>query len=129
MTQMTMGKALGAALAQSLADDPKVVLLGEDIGKLGGVFRITDGLLDRFGPERVIDTPLAESGIVPGAYGQGSWSCRQGDTAQHPIMIAGPRSFVAPGSRFRPGDSKFSSSRTSQECGSSTAQGRKSLVL
>ncbi|MCE4024740.1 alpha-ketoacid dehydrogenase subunit beta [Microbacterium sp. Au-Mic1] len=69
MTQMTMGKALGAALSQALADDPKVVLLGEDIGKLGGVFRITDGLLDEFGAERVIDTPLAESGIVGTAVG------------------------------------------------------------
>ena len=69
MAQMTMGKALGAALKQSLADDPKVVLLGEDIGKLGGVFRITDGLLDEFGAERVIDTPLAESGIVGTAVG------------------------------------------------------------
>lgn len=69
MAQMTMGKALGAALRQSLAADPKVVLLGEDIGKLGGVFRITDGLLDEFGAERVIDTPLAESGIVGTAVG------------------------------------------------------------
>ena len=69
MVQMTMGKALGAALKQSLADDGKVVLLGEDIGKLGGVFRITDGLLDEFGPQRVIDTPLAESGIVGMAVG------------------------------------------------------------
>lgn len=69
MAQMTMGKALGAALKQSLADDPKVLLLGEDIGKLGGVFRITDGLLDEFGAERVIDTPLAESGIVGTAVG------------------------------------------------------------
>ncbi|MBS1674903.1 MAG: alpha-ketoacid dehydrogenase subunit beta [Actinobacteria bacterium] len=69
MTQLTMGKALGAALRRSLADDEKVVLLGEDIGKLGGVFRITDGLLDEFGAERVIDTPLAESGIVGTAVG------------------------------------------------------------
>jgi len=69
MVQMTMGKALGAALSRSLAADPKVVLLGEDIGKLGGVFRITDGLLDEFGAERVIDTPLAESGIVGTAVG------------------------------------------------------------
>ncbi|MDQ4213350.1 alpha-ketoacid dehydrogenase subunit beta [Microbacterium capsulatum] len=69
MVQMTMGKALGAALKQSLQDDPKVVLLGEDIGKLGGVFRITDGLLAEFGAERIIDTPLAESGIVGTAVG------------------------------------------------------------
>jgi pyruvate dehydrogenase E1 component beta subunit len=52
-----------------MLDDEKVVLLGEDIGKLGGVFRITDGLLDEFGAKRVIDTPLAESGIVGTAVG------------------------------------------------------------
>jgi len=52
-----------------MRDDDKVVLLGEDIGKLGGVFRITDGLLDEFGAARVIDTPLAESGIVGTAVG------------------------------------------------------------
>lgn len=69
MTEMTLGRALGAGLRQAMRDDPKVVLLGEDIGKLGGVFRITDGLLDEFGPSRVIDTPLAESGIVGTAVG------------------------------------------------------------
>lgn len=69
MTTLTMGKALGAALRRSLQDDEKVVLLGEDIGKLGGVFRITDGLLAEFGARRVIDTPLAESGIVGTAVG------------------------------------------------------------
>lgn len=69
MTEMTLGRALGAGLRQAMRDDSKVVLLGEDIGKLGGVFRITDGLLDEFGPSRVIDTPLAESGIVGTAVG------------------------------------------------------------
>ncbi|MDR6868243.1 pyruvate dehydrogenase E1 component beta subunit [Microbacterium resistens] len=69
MTQLTMGKALGAGLRQAMRDDEKVVLLGEDIGRLGGVFRITDGLLDEFGAKRVIDTPLAESGIVGTAVG------------------------------------------------------------
>ena len=69
MTQLTLGKALGAGLRQAMRDDDKVVLLGEDIGKLGGVFRITDGLLDEFGAARVIDTPLAESGIVGTAVG------------------------------------------------------------
>ncbi|MEJ1091990.1 alpha-ketoacid dehydrogenase subunit beta [Microbacterium istanbulense] len=69
MTQMTLGKALTAGLRQAMRDDDKVVLLGEDIGKLGGVFRITDGLLDEFGAKRVIDTPLAESGIVGTAVG------------------------------------------------------------
>ena len=69
MTQMTLGKALTAGLRQAMRDDDKVVLLGEDIGKLGGVFRITDGLLDEFGAKRVIDTPLAESVIVGTAVG------------------------------------------------------------
>ncbi|OAN40877.1 alpha-ketoacid dehydrogenase subunit beta [Microbacterium sp. H83] len=69
MAQLTLGKALGAGLRQAMRDDDKVVLLGEDIGRLGGVFRITDGLLDEFGPTRVIDTPLAESGIVGTAVG------------------------------------------------------------
>ncbi|WP_341974894.1 alpha-ketoacid dehydrogenase subunit beta [Microbacterium sp. LTA6] len=69
MTELTLGKALGAGLRQAMRDDDKVVLLGEDIGKLGGVFRITDGLLDEFGAKRVIDTPLAESGIVGTAVG------------------------------------------------------------
>jgi pyruvate dehydrogenase E1 component beta subunit len=69
MTEMTLGKALGAGLRQAMRDDEKVVLLGEDIGRLGGVFRITDGLLDEFGAARVIDTPLAESGIVGTAVG------------------------------------------------------------
>ncbi|MGB7980565.1 MAG: transketolase C-terminal domain-containing protein [Candidatus Nanopelagicales bacterium] len=69
MTVLTMTKALNAGLAAALADDPKVLLMGEDIGRLGGVFRVTDGLLDRFGEDRVIDTPLAESGIIGTAVG------------------------------------------------------------
>nr|WP_201469703.1 alpha-ketoacid dehydrogenase subunit beta [Microbacterium hydrocarbonoxydans] len=69
MTEITLGKALGAGLRQAMRDDDRVVLLGEDIGRLGGVFRITDGLLDEFGSQRVIDTPLAESGIVGTAVG------------------------------------------------------------
>ena len=69
MTELTLGKALGAGLRQAMRDDDRVVLLGEDIGRLGGVFRITDGLLDEFGAHRVIDTPLAESGIVGTAVG------------------------------------------------------------
>jgi pyruvate dehydrogenase E1 component beta subunit len=68
-TTMTIAKALNEALRKSLETDPKVVLMGEDIGKLGGVFRITDGLQKDFGENRVIDTPLAESGIVGTAIG------------------------------------------------------------
>ncbi len=69
MSTMTMAKALNAGLRRALAADPKVLLAGEDIGKLGGVFRVTEGLLAEFGPDRVIDSPLAESGIVGTAVG------------------------------------------------------------
>ena len=66
---MTMAKALNAGLRRALEADPKVLLAGEDIGQLGGVFRITEHLQRDFGPERVIDSPLAESGIVGTALG------------------------------------------------------------
>ena len=66
---MTMAKALNAGLRKAMEDDPKVLLAGEDIGKLGGVFRVTEGLQKDFGESRVIDTPLAESGIVGTAVG------------------------------------------------------------
>lgn len=66
---LPLGKAINAGLQRALKGDPKVVLMGEDIGKLGGVFRITDGLQEEFGPHRVIDTPLAESGIIGTAIG------------------------------------------------------------
>ena len=69
MTQMTLARAINAGLRKSLEDDPKVVLMGEDIGTLGGVFRVTDGLQNDFGTHRVMDTPLAESGIMGTAVG------------------------------------------------------------
>ncbi|MEI2731978.1 MAG: alpha-ketoacid dehydrogenase subunit beta [Dermatophilaceae bacterium] len=69
MATLTIAKALNTALRVSMERDPKVVLMGEDIGKLGGVFRITDGLQKDFGEARVIDTPLAEAGIVGTAIG------------------------------------------------------------
>ncbi|MGX1749277.1 alpha-ketoacid dehydrogenase subunit beta [Glutamicibacter protophormiae] len=65
----TMLKALNQSLRDALTEDEKVVLLGEDIGTLGGVFRVTDGLKKEFGEHRVVDTPLAESGIVGTAIG------------------------------------------------------------
>ncbi|MGP9745681.1 alpha-ketoacid dehydrogenase subunit beta [Brachybacterium sp. AOP29-B2-41] len=68
-TTMTMAAALNAALRDALAADPDVLLIGEDIGALGGVFRITDGLQGSFGPDRVIDSPLAESGIIGTSVG------------------------------------------------------------
>ncbi|MEV4479996.1 alpha-ketoacid dehydrogenase subunit beta [Micromonospora coxensis] len=66
---LTLGKALNTGLRKALENDPKVVIMGEDVGKLGGVFRITDGLQKDFGDQRVIDTPLAESGIIGTAVG------------------------------------------------------------
>ena len=68
-TPVTMAKALNDGLRRAMEDDPKVVIMGEDVGRLGGVFRITDGLQKDFGEERVIDTPLAESAIVGTAVG------------------------------------------------------------
>ncbi|HEY3214874.1 MAG TPA: alpha-ketoacid dehydrogenase subunit beta, partial [Candidatus Eisenbacteria bacterium] len=69
MPQMTMVQAIQDALRIALREDSRVVLLGEDIGKNGGVFRVTEGLQAEFGAERVADTPLAENGIVGGAIG------------------------------------------------------------
>ena len=69
MAVTTLAKAINAGLRRSLESDPKVVLMGEDIGKLGGVFRVTDGLQKDFGEDRVIDSPLAESGILGTAVG------------------------------------------------------------
>jgi pyruvate dehydrogenase E1 component beta subunit len=69
MTTLTMAKALNAGLRRALEADPKVMIAGEDVGKLGGVFRVTEGLQKDFGEHRVIDSPLAESGIVGTAVG------------------------------------------------------------
>ena len=69
MTTLTMAGALRSSLDRALADDPRVLLMGEDIGANGGVFRVTDGLQAEHGPRRVIDTPLAESGILGTAVG------------------------------------------------------------
>ncbi len=69
MTKFTLSRALNEGLRRSLENDPKVMIMGEDVGKLGGVFRVTDGLQKDFGEHRVVDTPLAESGIVGTAIG------------------------------------------------------------
>jgi 2-oxoisovalerate dehydrogenase E1 component beta subunit len=69
MTRLTLSRALNEGLRRALEDDPKVLIMGEDVGKLGGVFRVTDGLQKDFGEARVVDTPLAESGIVGTAIG------------------------------------------------------------
>ncbi|WP_022886946.1 alpha-ketoacid dehydrogenase subunit beta [Glaciibacter superstes] len=69
MSTLTLAKAINAGLRRAMQDDEKVVLLGEDIGALGGVFRVSDGLQAEFGARRVIDTPLAESAIIGTAVG------------------------------------------------------------
>ena len=69
MAATTLAKGITSGLRAAMEKDPKVVLMGEDIGKLGGVFRVTEGLQKDFGEERVIDTPLAEAGILGTAIG------------------------------------------------------------
>ncbi|MER5420273.1 alpha-ketoacid dehydrogenase subunit beta [Streptosporangium roseum] len=69
MSTLTLAKALNEGMRKAMEDDPKVLIMGEDVGKLGGVFRVTDGLQKDFGEQRVIDTPLAESGIIGTAIG------------------------------------------------------------
>jgi pyruvate dehydrogenase E1 component beta subunit len=69
MTTTTLGKAINEGLRKAMEADPKVLIMGEDVGRLGGVFRVTDGLQKDFGEDRVIDTPLAESGIIGTAVG------------------------------------------------------------
>ena len=69
MSTMTFGRAINAGMRRAMENDPKVILMGEDIGKLGGVFRITEGLQKDFGEHRVPDTPLAESAIMGTAVG------------------------------------------------------------
>jgi pyruvate/2-oxoglutarate/acetoin dehydrogenase E1 component len=69
MTEMNMVEALNKALHQAMSSDDRVVVMGEDVARTGGVFRVTAGLLDSFGEDRVVDTPLAEAGIVGAAIG------------------------------------------------------------
>ncbi len=71
MAQMNMIQALNSAMDIMLARDPHVIVLGEDVGFFGGVFRVTDGLQRKYGSHRVIDTPIAEGGIVAAAIGMG----------------------------------------------------------
>src|SRR5690242_8172140 len=69
MAELTYRGAVAAAIAQEMDRDPTVVLIGEDVGAAGGVFKLTEGLFDRFGPDRIRDTPISEQAIVGAAMG------------------------------------------------------------
>ena len=76
MPKMTMVQALNLGLKQEMEKDDRVIMLGEDVGVDGGVFRVTDGLIDQFGEERVLDTPVAESGIAGMSIGMAVYGLR-----------------------------------------------------
>ena len=76
MALMNMVQAINLALREEMERDDSVVMLGEDIGKDGGVFRITDGMIEKFGPERIVDTPLAESCIIGAAIGMAAYGLK-----------------------------------------------------
>src|SRR5215467_14421070 len=76
MPQMNMVQALNDGLKHEMRRDKRVVVLGEDVGKVGGVFRVTQGLFEEFGEDRVIDTPLSEGGIIGCAVGMALYGLR-----------------------------------------------------
>ena len=76
MAILNMVQAVNLALGQEMERDDRVIILGEDVGRDGGVFRVTEGLMERFGPERVIDTPLSESAIVGASIGMAAYGLR-----------------------------------------------------
>ena len=76
MAKMTMVQALNLALRQEMEKDDRVIVLGEDVGLDGGVFRVTDGLIDQFGDQRVLDTPLAESAIAGMSIGMAAYGLK-----------------------------------------------------
>jgi pyruvate dehydrogenase E1 component beta subunit len=76
MPQLNMVKALNLALQEEMKRDERVVVFGEDVARVGGVFRVTEGLLDRFGPKRVLDTPVSEAGIIGCAIGMAIYGLR-----------------------------------------------------
>ena len=81
MPQLTYLEAIRQGIWEEMERDPTVFCLGEDIGIYGGAFKVTDGFIDRFGPERVIDTPIAESAIVGAAFGASLTGMRSSSAA------------------------------------------------
>jgi pyruvate dehydrogenase E1 component beta subunit len=76
VAKLNLVQALNLALQQEMERDDRVVVLGQDVAQAGGVFRVTEGLLDRFGPRRVLDTPLCEGGIVGCSIGMAIYGLR-----------------------------------------------------
>lgn len=76
MPRLNMVQAINLALKEEMKRDDSVIVMGEDVGRDGGVFRVTEGLMEQFGPERVVDTPLSESGIVGTAIGMAAYGLR-----------------------------------------------------
>jgi pyruvate/2-oxoglutarate/acetoin dehydrogenase E1 component len=87
MPELTMVDALNKGLHQAMAADDRVVVLGEDVAKTGGVFRVTAGLLEAFGEDRVVDTPLAEAGIVGSAIGMAIYGLRPVVEIQFDVFV------------------------------------------
>jgi 2-oxoisovalerate dehydrogenase E1 component beta subunit len=101
---VTLAQAINKALMDAMAEDDMVLVFGEDVGKLGGVFRVTDRLQDTYGEDRVFDTPLAESGIVGTAIGLAMYGYRPvpGDPVRR-VQLPGVRTDrVAPGQDAEP---------------------------
>src|SRR3954466_10668847 len=87
MPEMNIIQAVNDALRIEMRRDPRVLVLGEDVGRFGGVFRATTGLHEEFGPERCVDTPLAESGIIGTAIGMALYGLRPGPEIQFSDFI------------------------------------------
>ena len=90
MAELTMVAALNAALRDALAGDPRTLVFGEDVGELGGVFRVTEGLQAEFGRERVFNTPIAEAGIADLRAGDGGLAADRRDAVRG-LLVPGAR--------------------------------------
>lgn len=88
--EITYLEAIHQALWEEMDRDERVFMLGEDIGVYGGAFKVTKGFLDKFGPERVIDTPLSESAFVGAGIGAASWGCDRSSRCSFPTSSPAP---------------------------------------
>ena len=100
MAQLTYREAVAAGIAQEMERDESVVFLGEDIADAGGVFKATVGLLERFGPRRVRNTPISEQAIIGAAMGAAKGVVRVKAAATYAASGGGSRDTAASGARF-----------------------------